>query len=309
MEPLLNPARIDFVSLRLFCAVAQSGSINKGAEMCNLVPSAASRRLADMESAFGTRLLQRSAQGVVLTPAGHVALQHSMRLFHGLEHFTSELRDYARGVKGHVRLWANMSALSEFLPPLLSAFLSEHSDIKVDVEEQLSGDIVRALADGVADIGVFAQGTPTGTLEVAEFHRDELVLICMRPHPLANVPRVRFAECLDFDFVGLNQGSSLLELALREAERAGHELKIRVQVRSFDAMCHMIAAGLGVGVVPLRACTGQIAALGLAAIPIEDPWAVRQLLLASRDPRLLSPPAQMLRDHLLAAAPSAQTRI
>jgi len=299
MATTINPARIDFVSLRLFCAVAQTGSITKGAELCSLVPSAASRRLADMELAFGSLLLERSAQGVTLTAAGHAALQHSTRLFQGLEHFSSELRDYAKGIKGHVRLWANMSALTEFLPAMLSEFLDGNQDIKVEVEEQLSGDIVRALSDGVADIGIFAEGVATGTLDVVPFRSDDLVLACHASHPLARRKKLRFKDCLAHDFVGLNRGSSLLELVLRQAEHAGQPLKIRVQVRSFDAMCHMIDAGLGIGVLPLAACQAQVSSLGLKAIALEEPWARRQLLLASVEAEKLSAPARRLRDHLV----------
>ncbi len=301
MVQLINPARIDFVSLRLFCSVAHTGSITKGAQANHLALSAASRRLADMEAAFGTLLLERSAQGVVLTPAGHAALQHSLRLFQGLEHFSSELRDYAQGIKGHVRLWANMSALTEFLPTSLSSFLLLHADIKVEVEEQLSGDIVRALSDGVADIGVFAEGTPHGSLDVVPYRRDELVIVCPDGHPLARKRKTRFVDCLPFDFVGLNRGSSLLELVLREAEKAAHRLRIRVQVRSFDAMCHMIAVGLGVGVVPIAACKSQISTLRLKTLRLEDDWAQRQLLLASRADTELAPPARLLREHLLSS--------
>lgn len=253
-----------------------------------------------MEAAFGTQLLERSAQGVVLTPAGHAALQHSMRLFQGLEHFSSELRDYAKGLKGRVRLWANMSALTEFLPELLSEFLAAHPDIKVEVEEQLSGDTVRALADGVADIGIFAEGAATGNLDVQPFRSDKLVLLCRSGHPLARKRKVKFADCLGYDFVGLNRGSSLLELTLREAERLREPLKICVQVRSFDAMCHMIESGLGIGIVPLAACRAQIAALRLSTVQLSEPWADRQLLLATASHQTLAAPARALRQHLLA---------
>lgn len=298
MEQGINPARIDFVSLRLFCAVVHSGSITKGAQACHLALSAASRRLADLEAASGARLLERSAQGVSLTPAGHVALQHAMRLFQGFEHFSRELKDYSRGVRGHVRLWANMSALTEFLPEMLASFLRAHPDIRVEVEEQLSGDTVRALVEGLADIGVFAENTPTFGLEVTPFRTDDLVLLCSKKHPLAHLRRTDFAACLSYDFVGLNRGSSLLELTSRAAEQAGTPMNLRVQVRSFDAMCHMIAANLGVGVAPLAACRSQVGSLGLKVVRLNDDWAKRQLLLASRPMSELAPAADLLMRHL-----------
>jgi DNA-binding transcriptional LysR family regulator len=298
MDTLINPARIDFVTLRLFCAVAQAGSLTKGAQRCHLALSAASRRLSDLEAAAGTRLLDRSAQGVALTPAGHVALQHAMRLFQGFEQFSHELADYSRGIKGHVRLWANMSALTEFLPAALATFLGAHPDIRVEVEEQLSGDIVRALVEGLADIGVFAENTPTDGLDVTPFQTDELVVLCSRQHPLARRRRVRFEECLAHDFVGLNRGSALLAMTLRAAEQAGLPLSLRVQVRSFEAMCHMVAANLGIGVGPLAACRAQVANLRLKAVKLDEPWSQRRLMLASRSGAALAPAAHLLLAHL-----------
>lgn len=300
MTILINPARVDFVTLRLFCAVAQSGSITKGAQSCHLALSAASRRLTDFEAAVGAILMVRSAQGVALTPAGHVALQHAMRLFQGFEQFSSEMGDYSRGVRGHVRLWANMSALTQFLPTSLATFLARYPDIRVEVEEQLSGDIVRALVDGLADIGVFANGTPAHGLTLMDYRSDQLVMVCARQHPLGKLKRSSFRDCLPYDFVGLNRGSSLLELTSRAAEAAGLPLRLRVQVRSFDAMCHMIAANLGIGVLPLSACLPQISALRLKVVKLTDDWAGRKLVAATRPDADLSGAAVLLRDHLLA---------
>ena len=294
MKKSFNLSRFDFVTLRLFCAVAQTGSITKGAETCHLALSAASRRLSEFESATGAQLLERSKKGVQLTPAGHLALQHCIRLFQGMERFNSELSDYSQGIRGHVRLWANMSSLTEYLPSILHKFLSQHTDIVVELEEQLSGDIARALIDGIADIGVLAQDTPMDGLTVHPFQTNSLVLLCRANHPLAKRKSVHFKTCLQYDFVGLNRGSSLLELTSRAAEKEGQHMHMRVQVRSFDAMCHMIAAGLGIGVLPLGACASQVEALKLKVIPLQDSWANRKLVIAFNPQRALSPSAELL---------------
>ncbi len=299
MASTFNAAKFDFVTLRLFCAVAQSGSITQGAQACHLALSAASRRLSEFEAATGSQLMERSKKGVALTPAGHLALQHALRLFQGFELFNSELSDYSRGIRGHVRLWANMSSLTEFLPGILSEFMAAHPDVAVEVEEQLSGDTVRALMDGIADLGVFAQGTPHDGLVAHPFQMDELVVLCPLAHPLAARQRVSFVTCLEHEFVGLNRGSSLLELTARAAEKAGKPMHLRVQVRSFDAMCHMIAAGLGIGIAPRAACVSQIKTLGLTAITLRDAWAKRQLLVAHSARRELPAAAQLLLTRLL----------
>ena len=301
MRKSFNLSRFDFVTLRLFCAVAQTGSITKGAETCHLALSAASRRLSDFEAATGSQLLERSKKGVLLTPAGHLALQHCIRLFQGLERFNSELSDYSQGIRGHVRLWANMSSLTEYLPHILHQFLSDHADIVVELEEQLSGDTARALIDGIADVGVLADETPMDGLTVLPFQTNELVLLCHASHPLAKRKVVHFNTCLQYDFVGLNRGSSLLELTSRAAEKEGQHMHMRVQVRSFDAMCHMIAAGLGVGVLPLGACASQVQALKLKVVRLQDAWAQRKLVIAFNPLRELSPSAQLLLERLTAS--------
>jgi len=299
MKPQINPARVDFVTLKLFCAIAQSGSITKGANECSLALSAASRRMSELEDTVGLMLLDRSAKGVTLTQAGHAVMQHALRLFQGFEQFSNELAEYTKGIKGHVRLWANMSSLTEFLPSALASFLKQHPEIQVEVEEQLSGDIVKALLDGIADIGVLADGAPTAGLHTSIIGHDELVIVCSKSHPIRNKKRITFEECLSYDFVGLNRGSSLLELTSRQAEKLGKQMRLRIQVRSYDAMCQMIAVNLGIGVLPLQACAPQIKAMGLKAIPLEDTWAKRNLLLAMKIDGYQSPACTLLRGHLL----------
>mgnify|MGYP000614902057 FL=1 len=299
MKSPLNPARVDFVTLKLFCAIVQSGSITKGANECNLALSAASRRISEFEETVGMALLDRSVKGVTLTHAGHAVMQHALRLFQGFEQLSNELSEYSKGVKGHVRLWANMSALTEFLPSALASFLKDYPEIQVEVEEQLSGDIVRALMDGIADIGVFAQGPITTGLETHIMGKDQLVIACSKDHPLSKRKSISFEECLEYDFVGLNRGSSLLELTSRSAEKLGKQMSLRIQVRSYDAMCQMVAVNLGIGVLPIQACAAQIKAMDLKVIELEDTWAKRNLLVATKAGINHSPATKLLSQHLL----------
>ena len=294
----INPARVDFVTLRLFCAVVSTGSITKGAESCHLALSAASRRLSDFEAATGTALFERTAQGIVLTSAGHVAVQHAMKLFQGFEQFSSEIREHARGSRGHVRLWANMSALTDFLPTGLASFMKAVPEIRVEVEEQLSGDIVRALLDGLADVGVFAEGTPTFGLEIKPFCTDELVVACSCEHALAEHASVTFRKCLEHEFVGLNRGASLLELITRQAEHEALPLRLRVQVRSYGAMCKMIAANLGLGILPRAAIDLLRDPTKIKVLTLDEVWAKRTLVVATSASKLPTPATIRLLEYL-----------
>ena len=200
-QDLINPARVDFVTLRLFCAVAQSGSITQGARHCHLALSAASRRLSDFEAAAGAAArTQRAGRG--LTAAGRLALQHAARLFQGFELFSNELSEHASGARGHVRLWANMSALVQFLPATLADFMARSPGTRVEVEEQLSGDIARAVQDGLADLGICAAGVPGRGLDLMPFRRDRLVVVAPADHALAARDVTDFRRCLAYDFVG-----------------------------------------------------------------------------------------------------------
>jgi len=195
-----------------------------------------------------------------------------------------------------------MSALTEFLPEVLARFLAKHPDIKVEVEEQLSGDIARALVNGVTDIGVFADGTPVDGLTVRPFQTDELVLICGNGHALAARDSVRFEECLAHQFVGLSRGSSLLVLVTDQAQAAGLPLRLRVQVSSFGAMCRMVGAGLGIGVMPRAACAPLLQAYAIKALRLEEPWAERRLVAACSAERPMSSAAALLWDSMFDAS-------
>lgn len=298
MDSLINPARVDFVTLQLFCEVVRTGSISQGARARNLALSAASRRLADFEDALGMRLLERSPQGVTLTAAGYVALQHATRLLQDFSLLGSEIREYSRGIRGHVRLWANMSALTEFLPELILSFLREFPAIRLEVEEQLSGETARAVTEGLADVGIIAEGTPTRGLTASVLTTDELVVVCAKTHSLARRRSMAFEECLGHDIVGLNRGSSLLNLINRAAEDAGHPLRVRIQVRSFDAMFRMVGVNLGIGVVPLATVQAHLDALGMKAIRLTDAWAKRKLLLVTKAGVESTPAVQTFLKHL-----------
>ena len=157
--------------------------------------------------------------------------------------------------------------------------------------------------DGIADIGVFAEGPVTSGLDTQVLGRDQLVIVCSKEHQLSKRKVISFEECLQYDFVGLNRGSSLLELTSRSAEKLGKQMRLRIQVRSYDAMCQMIAVNLGIGVLPYEACAAQIRAMNLKVVQLDDSWAKRNLLLAMKANTSQLPAAMLLSQHLLELTP------
>ncbi|WP_206996346.1 LysR substrate-binding domain-containing protein [Trinickia mobilis] len=299
----MNLHRLDFVSLSLFTLVVRSGSISKGAELAHLAVGAASKRIADLEAAVGTELLERHSRGITLTAAGDALLRHAQRILNDVDQLSADLSDYAAGVVGVVRLWANTSAITQFLPAEIAAFTAANPEIRIELEEQNSEQVALAVVDGQADFGILADQMPTLGLQTTFYRRDQLVLVVPTSHPLARRKAISFDEALDFDFVSLARDTSLAKRLQLATDASGKRLKLRIQVRSFDAMCLMVAAGLGIAVLPEAAIRPHLRSMGLHKIALSEDWAERELLICARDLSALPKPARLLVNHLIGASP------
>jgi DNA-binding transcriptional LysR family regulator len=297
----MNVSRFDLVTLALFVAVARHGSISAGARQVHLAVGAASRRIADLEAAVNAPLLYRRASGIELTEPGQACLTHALRILKDVEQMAGMMSDYSSGARGTVRIWANTSSITQFLPDDLSSFMVAHPAIRVELEEQNSSSIVAAVLENRADIGIFADRTQAQGLVTLPYRDDELVLIVPRGHALARKASVRFVETLDSDFVSLPEATSLANRLLEESSRIEKPLRLRIQVRSFDAVCRMVAAGMGVGILPRLAVEPHVRSMRLKLVPLEDAWAHRSLLLGVRDPDALTVSARLLLGHLEAS--------
>ncbi|KRH99750.1 LysR substrate-binding domain-containing protein [Curvibacter sp. PAE-UM] len=292
--------RMDLTSLQLFVAVCELGSIGKAAEREFIAASAISKRLADLEATLGTPLLYRHTRGVDLTPAGESLLHHARSVLYSLEKMQGELSEYVDGVRGHVRVHASISAIVQFLPEDLGAFIRQHEQVKIDLEEHLSTEVVRAVQEGAADLGVCNVAVGTGELQTLPYRQDQLVLIVPQGHALASAGAIDFVQTLDWDHVGLHATSSIY-LAMREAAAAaGRSIRLRIHVTGLDAMCRMIHNGLGVGVMPRRAFELMHGVGKLACVTLRDDWAHRRIELVARDFSTLPVTARLLVDHLTA---------
>ncbi len=297
----MNLHRLDLFSLSLFNLVARSGSISKGAALALLAVGAASKRITDLEAAVGAALLERHSRGVTLTVAGQALQRHAQRILGDVDQLAAELSDHASGMVGVVRLWVNTSAVTQFLPIDISAFVRANPGIRIELEEENSSEVVLAVLDGRADFGIFADRTPAMGLQVMNYREDRLVLVVPRDHDLARRRSVRFEEAIEYDFVCLSRGTSLAKRLLSETEALGRRLKMRIQVRSFDAICLMVAAGMGVAILPGEAILPHVRSMNLRQIALEDPWASRRLLIGLRDANIVPRPVRMMIDHLCAA--------
>jgi DNA-binding transcriptional LysR family regulator len=273
----------DLVDLRVFLAVAEEGSLSGAARRCNLSLSSVSLRLKGLEESLHTPLFRRQARGVTLTGAGTVMLEHVRRCTAQLMQMHADLEPFAKGIGGHITLFANNNAISSHLPDDLARFFAAYPSVRISLEERLSIDIVSAVASGRADVGVVARTDATADLCYWPYRDDHLVLLAPMQGELGKRKSVRFAECLHEPFISLHGGAALHTFLVNHANALGEKLDIRVQVSGYRAIARLVASGAGVGVVP-RSALEAWDHEHLAVVELAEPWAHRQLQICVRQP-------------------------
>jgi len=299
--------QFDLTDLRLFVLSAEECNLTRAARRQHLSLAAASARIKALEVQTGLPLFYREARGVRMTPPGEAFLHHARGVLRQTEQLRCDLLEYGGGLRGHVRVFANTTAVTDFLPEILPGFLSANPNVNVDLQEKPNPEIARGVLDGRADIGIVAGQVDTLSLQAIHFSTDRLVLVTARQHPLATRRRIAFADTLDEDAVGMHQGSTLQTFLAQVTDTLGKPLKLRVQLSSFDAMCRMIGAGVGVGIVPESAARRNQHSMNLALIELVDAWRVRERYVLVREREALPAYAQSLVDAICAHYQAGQT--
>ena len=272
----------DLVSLALFLRAVETNSLSKAADQSHLALAAASRRVALLEHRYGVSLLYRSSKGVTPTPAGVALAAHARRLIDEVDRLRATMTDYAKGVRGHLRIQANTSAITQFLPQDLAHFSAEYPDVKMDLEESRSVEIVQALREGRADIGVVMAGIDLTGLESFPYRTDRLVAVVPRGHEM-RARTAPFAALLKYDLIGLDGTAAMMRLLGTAAAEAEQPLRLRMQVKSFEGVCKLVQAGMGIGVLPELAARDFAPVMGLRLIRFTDDWADRMMYVCVRD--------------------------
>lgn len=296
MPKAYSRRRYTLEDLRVFLAVVEEGSISAGAERCFLAPSSVSERISTLETSLGTTLLQRIARGVKPTPAGRILVANARRCLVQLEQMHADLADHSRQVRSRVTLFANGTSLTSRVPRALEAFFVANPTVDVELFEQNSDQVIQGVASGQADVGVAAHNQHPD-LRFMPFCREEFTVIASPDHAVAVNQRMRFIDCLQERFVGLRNESSLHRFVQDRARDIGRSVTYRVQVTEIITLCNLVAAGVGISIVP-RSLPEQLDCR-LCVLPLDEPWAVRQLYICMRATSdSLNPNAEELAEHI-----------
>ncbi len=293
MAPEFDP-----ITLRLFIAVCEEGNIARAADREAIVASAVSKRIAAVEAQIGTPLLVRGRRGIEPTAAGQALLRQARQVLGVMARMHAELSEFASGVQGNVRVVAAPSVLAEKLADDIGRFLQQHPAVRVSLDERISVDIVRALREGSAEVGVLWDATALDGLATTRYRRDQLCLVTHAGHRWARRKRIAFADALPEISVSAAPGGMMDLLLRREAARLGHTPAWRIQVSSMDAAARMVAAGLGAAVLPREALEGHASVGSLALVPLSDAWAVRHFMVCTRDDGSTTASTRLLVEHL-----------
>ncbi|QQB35472.1 LysR family transcriptional regulator [Achromobacter deleyi] len=273
----------DLADLRLFIHIAESPSLTQAAKRAHLSLAAVSVRIKALENQLNTRLLYRDSRGVEITPAGQRLLQHARVIMRQVDHLKHDFQEQADGDAGHIRIFANTTAVTEFMPDILAQFLAGHPGVTIDLQERLTRDIVRGVLDGTTDLGIVAGPVDAPELQTIHFSTDRLVLVVPNGHALQDQDKVKLADAVRYPFITMHEGSTLVAFLRDQLERIGQRLPQRIQLYSFDSICRMVQAGVGVGVIPDSAARRYGAEMKLRVVELDEPWVVRERKLLVRD--------------------------
>lgn len=291
---------LDLTSLRLFVAVCNHRNIARAGEQEHIGSSAISKRLAQLEEQVRAPLLERHRRGVVPTAAGEILLEHARAMLATADRVARDMTAYRHGVIGQVRVLASVSSIAESLPDDIASFLRRpgHAQIRVDIEERISSELVRALREGLAPVGVCWDAADLEGMQTRPYRSDELSLVVHPRHPLARFRRCTLAQTLQHDHVGLPASTAVHTMLARAAAIIGKPIHYRAVVSTFDAALRCVSAGLGVAIVPKEIAAAAGDGKRRRIVTLQEAWAKRRFAICFRDFEQISPAARLLVEHL-----------
>lgn len=290
--------RLDLADLQLFICIIEAGSITGGAIKANLALSSASERLRHMEEDIGVPLLVRHPRGVTLTEAGEILAQHARQMIDQHKLLETELKKFTSGMRGTLRLYANTSALTEFLPSKIASWLKTHPDIHIELEERSSTDIIKSISAGLGEAGIVSNAVDPRTLKLEPLVDDYLSLIIPVNHRLNAEQAVFLKDIIHEPFVGFYPDSALQEHINGHASSMGHELTFRIGMNTFEGMCEMVENGIGLGILPEIIADKYQANFNYKKLALKDEWAKRQLCITYQCWEEVSPAMKNLLNYL-----------
>ena len=265
--------------LKAFRAVADEGNLTRGAARVHLSPSTVCARIKGLESNLGVALFTRTAQGMTVTAAGEIVRQGARRIDRDIDVMLRGLEPFVSREAGTLRIVSNYGAAMNSLADGLARFLKAHPDVSISHHRCSSRDVVEAVAEDRADIGLSAFVGDYPGVTFMDYARDDLVVIVSTDSPLAQREALDFAECLNEDFVSLSEHVEMQRFVDERARELGHKLVPKGRVSNQPILFQMAAAGVGIGIASRVAFEAQPHPR-TRAVKLTNAWAQRHIRIA-----------------------------
>ena len=292
--------KYNLITLDLFLCASKYNSLVKAAKEKNIVVSAVSKRILDLEKSVGVNLFYRRKTGVELTLAGLEMQKHCTEIFHSINKMDEIIKEYSLVSSGTVRVTANLSSITQFLPEDLATFSKKFPKIKIKLKEKTSSEVISSVKESLSDIGVFSEHVEnTERLKIIDYKNDTLVLVIPENHPLVCKSTVKIKDFIEFEMVGLEKGSSLQAMIDKQVQKQNLKIKKKLETVSFEGIRGMVEAGLGIAVLPTGAIKPYLKSSKLKTINIDEKWAERSIKIAIKNNDSIGKAGVLLLNHLI----------
>lgn len=261
---------MELFQLRSFATIARERSVTRAAARLGLTQPALSLQMKALEMELGTALFTRQRKQMQLTQAGDVLYRHVQTVFATLEEARDEMQALQHLLGGRLTLATSDTNCVYVLPPVLRQFRAQYPQVRIDIRNRLSSQVVQLVVEREVDVGLVTLPQVHSQVTTETLFQREEVFICPLEHPLSAATAISLAQVSPYPLLVLSPGSTsrqLLDLAFQQAAVPMH---VAMQLGSMEVIKRFVESGLGVAIVPRLAVVEEMQQRRLVAVPVED---------------------------------------
>jgi LysR family hydrogen peroxide-inducible transcriptional activator len=262
--------------LRYFCAIAETGSFSRAAEQIHVSQPSLSQQIRKLEDELGARLFDRLSRKVRLTETGRTFLPRARAILRDLEAARSEVAERKAAISGPICVGIIPTIAPYFLPPFLAAFSRKYPAARVTVVEEITPLLLEKLRAGTMDVAIVALPLDVRGHEFASFRllTEKLFAVLPKQHELSRRRALSLGQLACEPFLLLRDGHCFRKTAISACKRAHLNPQIVFESGQFSSILSMVAAGLGVSIIPAMAVEKRS---GCCFVPLADDQAARAI--------------------------------
>jgi DNA-binding transcriptional LysR family regulator len=285
--------------LRALLDVVELGSFSAAARKLNLTQPAVSIQIRELENRLGVPLVARIGRRAFATEAGRELIDNGRGIFEWADRAMAAVRRHKEGGLGHLNLGAGLAALSYVLLPAIESIRQKHPTLDLSVSTGNTEEVIERLIDNRLDLGVTALPIHERLVTATAFR--QMTMVAILPATAAAPAAIRPADLAARPLIVTQQRSNNGHLAREWLRSAGFELKPAMEIDNFDAIKGIVAAGLGVAIVPRDAVDHGEAVKGIVSRPLDPPLSLTLALVRLRS-KPDTPSLRIVQDAILALA-------